>query len=228
LTLAVVSGDQQLAGHVYGSLSHLANHAGRSEEAIALARRGLTTMNDASANPDVQARLYAMEARGHAAQHDAAACMKLLGEAERAMARPFAVEPSPWVARFDAGSLASETARCMRLLGDWVEAQRQAQQIMTLRPTSRTRSRAFGQLALVTALIARDEIDEACALTGSVIEVTQSLASSLVTQQLAIVGRMLLPYQSTAVVKALLPVLADTLRERAWLAQAVGRDEQSV
>jgi transcriptional regulator with XRE-family HTH domain len=55
LTLAVVSGDQQLAAHVYGSLSHLANHAGRSEEAIALARRGLITMNEASANPDVQA-----------------------------------------------------------------------------------------------------------------------------------------------------------------------------
>jgi transcriptional regulator with XRE-family HTH domain len=228
LALAKVSGDQQLAAHVYGSLSHLANHAGRAEEAITLARRGLKMMDDTSANQDVQARLYAMEARGRAAQRDAEACMELLGQAERAMARPPLVEPSPWVAHFDAGSLASETARCMRLLGDWAEAQRQAEQIMALRPSSRARSRAFGQLALVTALIAREEVEEACAIAASVVDATKSLASSLVTQELAIVQRMLLPYQTTTAVKALQPVLADALQERAWLAQAVDHDEQGV
>ena len=228
LALATVSGDQQLAAHVYGSLSHLANHGGRPEEAILLAREGLARMDDSSMNQDVQARLYAMEARGRAAQRDTDACLKLLGQAECAMARPSAADASPWVARFDAGSLASETVRCMRLLGDWAEAQRQAEQIMTLRPTSRTRSRAFGQLALITTLLARDEIEEACALTADVLDATRSLASSLVAQQLAIVQHMLMPYRTAAVVEALLPALTDALRERAWLAQAIGRGEQSV
>jgi transcriptional regulator with XRE-family HTH domain len=228
LTLATVSGDRQLAAHVYGSLSHLASHIGRPDEAITFAQRGLAMMDGMSTNQAVQARLYAMEARGRAAQRHADASIRLLGQAEQAMARSSAIEPSPWVAHFDAGSLASETARCMRNIGDWAEAQRQAEQIMTLRPSSRTRSRAFGQLALVTALISREEVEEACALAGDVVETTNSLASSLVAQQLAIVQRMLLPYQATTAAKALMPVLADALRERHWLAQAGGHDGQSV
>lgn len=228
LSLVTVSGDRQLAAHVYGSLSHLANHIGRSDEPITLARRGLATMDGTSTNQDVQARLYAMEARGHAAQRDARSCMKLLGQAELAMARSSAVEPSPWVARFDAGSLASETARCMTLLGDWAETQRQAEQIMKMRPSGRTRSRAFGQLALVSALVAREEIEEACTLVGDVVEATKSLASSLVVAQLAIVHRMLLQYQTTTAVRTLLPVLADALHDRAWLARSMDHDEQGM
>lgn len=226
LALATMSGDRQLTAHVYGSLSHLASHCGQTGDAITLAQQGFAAMRGASSNPNLTARLLAMEARGYAARRDAAACARLLGQAENAMGRS-PVEPSPWVATFDAASLASETARCMRLLGDWGEARRQAEQIMTLRPTSRTRSRAFGQLALVTALIACDQIEEACSVANGVLEATRSLASSLVIAEITKVRRMLAPYQATTAVSTFLPVLDGALKERAWLTLAVGHDEQA-
>ncbi|KAB2370974.1 tetratricopeptide repeat protein [Actinomadura montaniterrae] len=67
-----------------------------------------------------------------------------------------------WVSPFDAGSLASEAARCMRQLGNLAEAERQARQIIKLRADSHTRSRAFATLLLVTVLIAQGRPDEAC------------------------------------------------------------------
>jgi hypothetical protein len=53
-----------------------------------------------------------------------------------------------WVSQFDEGSLASETTRCLRQLGDLEQGRQQAERIISLRPSHRTRSRAFGQLAL--------------------------------------------------------------------------------
>jgi hypothetical protein len=47
-----------------------------------------------------------------------------------------------WVSQFDEGSLASETTRCLRQLGDLERGRQQAERIISLRPSHRTRSRA--------------------------------------------------------------------------------------
>lgn len=78
-------------------------------------------------------------------------------------------EPSTWVSHFDEGSLASEAARCMQQLGKPVHAQRHAERIIELRPADRTRSRAFGQLNLIVALIEQGEPEQACALARDVL-----------------------------------------------------------
>lgn len=224
LDLVKIGGDRQLGVHVLGSMSHLAHHVGKPADAIALARRGRERLSGGPPQPELEARLLAMQARGFAALRRADECTKLLHEAERVLRLPHAEQPSPWVSRFDEGSLASEAARCLRQLGDLSEAQRQAERIISLRPGSRTRSRAFGQLILVTVLIAQGKPDEACAVAQEILDATQQLGSYLVIQQLLDLKQLLEPYRDSGVVADFLLCLEEALRGRLWLYQWLTKD----
>ena len=229
LALAGVGGDHQLSAHVLGSMSHLASHLDQPDEAIQLARQGQAVLRGGSPNPSLQARLLALEARGVAGRHhkDAAGCVQLLVDAERTLKTLLSEPASPWVSHFDEGSLASETARCMRQLGDFDEARRQAERIVMLRPTHRTRSRAFGQLALVAVLVAQGRPDEACDIATDVLAATQALGSYLVISQLLDLVRQLQPYRTNAAVSSFLDCLEPTIRERLELYQWLVKDGRS-
>jgi transcriptional regulator with XRE-family HTH domain len=229
LALAGVGGDHQPSAHVLGSMSHLASHLDQPDEAVQLARQGQAVLHGGSPNPNLQARLLALEARGVAGRHDkdAAGCVQLLVDAERTLETPPSEPASPWVSNFDEGSLASETARCMRQLGDFDEARRQAERIVMLRPTHRTRSRAFGQLALVAVLVAQGRPDEACDIATDVLAATQALGSYLVISQLLDLVRQLQPYRSNAAVSSFLDCLEPTIQERLGLYQWLARDGRS-
>jgi hypothetical protein len=125
LALVQVGGDHQLTAHILGSMSHLASHLGAPDEAIALARRGRAALHTGPANPALEARMLALEARGVAGK-DTAECARLLLRAERALNDTPAATVSTWVSHFDEGSLASETTRCLRPLGDLKQARQQA------------------------------------------------------------------------------------------------------
>jgi hypothetical protein len=170
--------------------------------------------------------LLALEARGFAGQanRDAAECVTLLLRAEKALEHTSTEPASPWISHFDEGSLASEAVRCMRQLGDLDEARRQAERIVTLRPSHRTRSRAFGQLALITVLIAQGKPDEACGIAYDVLAATQSLGSFLVIGQLLELQQALQPHRSSTVVRNFLACLLETVRERLWLYQWLTKD----
>jgi tetratricopeptide (TPR) repeat protein len=217
LDLVRVGGDHQLSAHVLASKSHLARHLRRPTEAIRLAKAGQEALNSASPNTELQARLLAMEARGHAALRDSAACTSALRQAEQTLDNAAAEPSSLWVSGFDHGSLASEAARCFRQLGHLDQARQQAERILTLRPAERARSRAFGQLILVTVLIAQGKPDEACGIAAEVLKATHSLGSFLVIQQLQDLRRLLQPYQSSSFVSAFLTSLEEALAERLWL-----------
>ncbi|MGH3850308.1 MAG: hypothetical protein ACRDRT_11480, partial [Pseudonocardiaceae bacterium] len=146
--LVQIGGDHHLRAHILASLSHLAYHRDEPDKALQLALRGRKTLRNGPPQPELDARLLAMQARGCAAHRDSARCTQLLAQAETALSGNHAEASSPWISRFDEGSLASEAARCMRQLGDLTEARRQAERIITLRPAERARSRAFGQLIL--------------------------------------------------------------------------------
>jgi hypothetical protein len=230
LALAGVGGDHQLRAHVMGSMSHLANHLGQPYQAITLARQGQEQLRAGAPNPHLEARMLALEARGHAALPgaDSSACARLLLRAERILEAdaPPTEEISPWVNGFDAGSLASEAARCMRHLGDLGQARLQAERVITLRPGHRTRSRAFGQLALVTVLIAQGEIDHACAIATDTLVATHTLGSYLVIDQLIQVQQRLQPYQGSPAVAEFLDCLQDAVRNRLPFYQLLAADQQ--
>lgn len=170
-----IGGDRQLNAHILGSMSHLTHHCGQPQKAMQLARRGHKALHGGPPQPQLQARLLTMHARGSAALGHREDCTRMLIQAEKTLDAAPAEQPSPWVSHFDEASLASETARCMRHLGDLSQAQRQAERIIELRPDTGTRSRAFGQLLLVTVLIAQGKPEQACAIAHDVLTATQSL-----------------------------------------------------
>lgn len=208
-------------------MSHLASYLGAPDEAIALARQGQAALHTGPANPALKARMLALEARGVASKDlaDPSECTRLLLRAERALEDAPAPAVSTWVSQFDEGSLASETTRCLRQLGDLEQARQQAERIISLRPSHRTRSRAFGQLALASVLIAKHEPDQACDIAADVLNGTQSLGSYLVLSQLINLRRQLEPYSGSMVVAGFLNCLQDAVRDRLAFYQLTAEDQ---
>ncbi|MBO2448728.1 hypothetical protein J4573_16620 [Actinomadura barringtoniae] len=224
LDLATIGGDFHLRAHIYASMSHLSIHAGKPSAAIDLARQGQQLLASGPPNPGLSARLLAMEARSLATLQQQKECSKALLHAEKALEKAASYTGSPWVSHFDEGSLASEAARCMRQVGALGEAEAQARQIISLRPSAHTRSRAFGQLLLITVLIAQDRPDEACSVGREVLDATESLSSYLVIEQLREVQDLLKPYRASRVVAEFLRRLHDVLRERVLLYRRLSAD----
>jgi len=221
LDLATVGEDSQLIAHILGSMAHLADHEHQPAEAIALARRGSRTLT--TPQPRLQARLLAIQARGHAALRQPRECVQLLTEAEAVLGHSPAEASSPWISHFDEGSLASESARCMRKLGDHQEARRQAERVIALRPTERTRSRAFGQLGLVAAHLAHGEPEEACAVACTVFDITESLSSYLVVQRLLQLSQLLKSYRDVVEIREFLDCVETALPRRLLTYQWLGQ-----
>jgi len=222
--LVKLSADVQLGAHILASMSHLAHHRNQPETAIALARRACKALGAHAPDPELQAQLLTMQAQGHAALGEARECRRLLIDAERALEEGHAEESSEWVSRFDEGSLATEAARCMQQLGDLSEARRQAERVVALRPSDRTRSRAFGQLILVRVLVSQGKPDEACALAQAVLDATRTLGSFLVAQQLLDLRDVMERHRTNSVVADFLSRLAEGRKERMWLGRSLSRD----
>jgi transcriptional regulator with XRE-family HTH domain len=221
--LVRIGGDQQLSAHIMASRSHLAHHTHQPARALELASTGRRLLGRDERSPALAARLTAMAARSHAAlrRHDMA--RNLLRQAESLLTRPTSEPPSPWISTFDEGALSGEAARCMRELNDPTEARRQAERVVALRGSERTRSWAFGQLMLASLLILDDQPDEAVRLATNVLEGTRSLGSYLVVRQLLDLGNQLHPYRSQRAVADFLDRLRDASRERLWLYRWIAR-----
>ncbi|TCC47968.1 XRE family transcriptional regulator [Kribbella capetownensis] len=211
--------DRQLGVHVLASLSHLAHHRADHHGAIHFAEMGQNSLAEGPANPELMARILAMQARGRAALGDERETRRLLGRAESALDGTREEAPSEWVNRFDSGSLASEAARCTRQLGRPAETQAHAHRVLELRPPDRTRSRALGQMFLIAALIDQGEPIEARRIACEVIETTQSLGSHLVLQKLQEIHNQLAPYAELPAVGDTRRLLNDAVRQRTWLQQ---------
>jgi hypothetical protein len=225
LVLANVAQDCQLPAHVLGGMSHLAHHLGQHEEAMQLARAGAGRLDEGPANPELAARLLAMEARGHAALGESAASARLLLRAEQTLDQVAAAERSEWVSRFDEASLAGEAARCLRRLGQLDEARRQAERVIALRPGDRARSRAFGQLILALVLVQERKLDEACAVGSQILDGTAAVSSFLVVRQLQRLRDVLAADQSAPAVAEFLGYLDEELRRRVNLYRALSADD---
>jgi transcriptional regulator with XRE-family HTH domain len=218
LALAEIGGDRQLHAHVLGSMSHLASHLARYDDAVGLARHGQEVLRAGPASGPVLARLLALEARGHAGlADDTTQWTGLLHQAEHLLGGSGNASESPWVSGFDVASLASEAGRCLRQHGDLPGARRQAEQIIMIRPAHRVRSRALGHLALARVLTAQGNHDEACGIGCDVLAATQSLASYPVLRQLRELRRDLEPHRSSAAVGGFIARFDDTIHEQSRL-----------
>lgn len=217
LDLAKTGGDVQLTAHVHASMSHLAHHLGQPGQAIKHAREGRAALDGGPRHPELEARLLAMQARGLAGLGHTEDSTKTLRLAEATLGKEAEEAPSQWVSGFDEGALANEAARCLRVVGDLSEAERQARRIIDLRPAERTRSRALGQILLAGVLVSQRKPDEACAAVHQVLADTKPLSSGFVITQLRDLRQMLEPHRGSRVVADFLECLDAELKERMWL-----------
>jgi transcriptional regulator with XRE-family HTH domain len=225
LALAGIGEDAQLRAHILAGMSHLALHVGHPDEAMELAGFGTAKLREGPANPELAARLMALEARAHAAWGESAACARLLLQAEQTLDSVLPAERSTWISRFDEGSLAGEAARSLRRLGQLARARQQAERVLTLRPVDRARSRAFGQLVLARVLIEERDLDEASEVGREVLDSTQALGSLLVVRQLQRLRDLLAANRSASPVAQFLEYLDEELRRRMVLYRSFSADE---
>ncbi|MEV6071955.1 helix-turn-helix domain-containing protein [Nocardia sp. NPDC052001] len=212
--LAKIGGDRQLLAHVYASMSHLALHQVQPREAMRHAYEGEMALRKAPGNPELAARLWSMQARGFAALGQRREALKLLDRAASTLTCTDTSWTSPWVSRFDEGSLSSEAARCWRQLGDLRRARVHVEQILDVRPPKRARSRAFAQLTLATILAQEGNPDQAHAVGSAVLDSTKLVASSVVIRHMGELHQRLQPYRHTSAIAEFLDRLGTDIRDR--------------
>jgi tetratricopeptide (TPR) repeat protein len=211
--LALAAGNDASVGNVCASMSHLAGQLDQSADAVRIAEAGLVRAQAVPGTVHLVARLHAMHARGLAMRGDAAGCRAALHEAERTLDAARNEPPAEWPAEFDAGSLASEAALCLRQLGDLPEAERQAHRILELRPGDRVRSRALGQLTLARVLVDAGRVDEAATVGQEVCQAVPSLTSTRVLARLDRLGAALARYRQVPEVSAFFAALPAARRD---------------
>ena len=214
LRLASLTGDVELTAHIHASVSHLAQHTGRSHEALHLAQMGADILRRKEHGPAIAARLHAMEARALASLGQRSECGRMLLAAERTLDRRPSQAPSPWVSPFDHASLAGEASQCMEQLRQFVAAGQHSERAISLRGSGHVRSRAFSQLRLANILATQGEIDHACAVIANAIGSTAQLSSHRVSELLHSLYAKLLPHMAATGVDDAVGALACALAAR--------------
>lgn len=198
--LARASEQIGVTANVQASMSHLAAHLARHENAVQLADEGIGMLDGIRAHRRLLARLQSMRARGLAGRGDTTLCRAALNDAERTLDRAHDDASGEWVSHFDAASLASEIAWCLHRLDDVNAAQRYAQTAIDLRTVDRVRSRTFAQLALAEILLTDGELERAAQLGDDVRATARTLTSARVRTQLVDLAGRLTPYRTSATV----------------------------
>ncbi|MET8799590.1 helix-turn-helix transcriptional regulator [Nocardia sp. NPDC004568] len=225
---AKLGSDRQLPVHIHTSLSHLDLHRGHPKRALRHAYEAESALSKAPASPELRARLLAMQARGFAALGEARQTHATLQRAADALDASAEYPLSPWVSRFDRGSLATEAARCARQLGERTRAAEYAQQVIDLRPPERVRSRALAQLILAMTLADQGHPEQACAIASDVIADTADLASHVVVRHLHELHERLEPFRGNRTVIAFLEHLWEAIRARTWIPAMVANQPDRV
>ncbi|WP_431914172.1 helix-turn-helix domain-containing protein [Micromonospora carbonacea] len=217
LALAEKSHDHHLVAQIHAGLSHLANHCGDARGALFHARNGLEHLRQAPSHGRLQARLLAMQARGFAIGGQPVDATRALADAEASLHKPI-TGTSEWLSPFDVTSFAIEAARCLLRVGDLAESHRRLQAALAVSPADRVRSRALAQLMLVTVLLGKGQIDEACVATHVVLDEIAGLGSGIIIDQLQHASILFGSHaKACAEVPPLLDRLRDTIHERSWI-----------
>lgn len=193
-----------LSANVCASMSHLATQLHSPRDAIRIADAGLATARKAEGASRLRARLFAMRVRGQALDGQTHECASSLRAAEHILDSSENEPPAEWIASFDHGSLASETALCFQSLGNLSGAERQASKAIELRDGDRVRSRAFAQLTLANVLVRRGRIAEAAIMGTHVCRLMRSLNSARVVTGLTDLACSLRPHSTVSEVRDLL------------------------
>ncbi|WP_369243915.1 hypothetical protein [Streptomyces sp. R41] len=200
LRLCAEGRDRVLGGQILAGLSHLATNLGRPDEGVALARAGIVTAKE-SGSPLGLMRLYAMSARGHAAQGRSDEASEALRLAERQLdASKGAAQESVWVRYLDHHYLQAESALCFRDLGLAAQAERTASESLSAN-ADRRRRQAISRSVLATAHLQQDRLDEAVGTATEALDTLSTVHSERSIQALRDFRRRLEPRRHEPVVQ---------------------------
>lgn len=170
------AGDEGIGGEILAALAHQAVYLGRPADAVDLARAAQVTARRAGLLT-LLTECYVMEAHGHAAADDAAACARALSDAEDAFGRATPANGPIWLAYFDEAYLSARMAHCFRDLGEARHAEQYARRSLDM-DGRYVRGKAFNLSLLATALAQQDDIEQSCAIGLRAVEVAAGLHSA--------------------------------------------------
>ena len=176
LAYARHGGDHALAAEVLAAQAHQALYLARPGAAVDLARAAQAAATR-HGSATLLTECLVMEAHGHAARDDAAACGAALAQAERTFDRAAREDDPAWLSYFDEAYLAARMAQCFRDLGEAGHAARYARRSLDM-DRRYVRGRAFNLALLATAHASQDEPEQAVHAGRQALDLTARLHSA--------------------------------------------------
>lgn len=201
LSLARGAGDHGFGGEILAGLAHQAIYIGQPRHALDLARAAQLSARRAQV-PSLLAEAYVLEAHAHAALSDGGSCALALHEADLAFDRRRPGEEPDWIGYFDEAYLAAKYAHCFRDLGDGAQAVRYARRSLDMDGRF-VRGRMFNLSLLASAHALCGDVEEACQVGTSALDLAAGLQSVRTRSYVADLRKRLEPLSREPVVAAL-------------------------
>ena len=158
-------------------MSHQAAYLRASAEAVDLARAAGRAAADAGIAA-IQAKCAVLEAQGHAAGGDEAACAAALDRAERAFDRADRTSDPQWIGYFDETYLAAKFGHCFTALGRGDLAQRFAARSLDMDGEHYVRGRQFNLALLAVAHAQTGDPEQASVIGMRAADAAEGLQSA--------------------------------------------------
>lgn len=177
LRLAEAAGDTHLGIEILSAMAHQAAFLGHGAEAVQLGTAAMREAADCGA-PVLAAEAAVMAAHGYAIDGDAAACGRLLLEAEQTLDRADRSADPRWVSFFDEAYLSAKRGHCLLAVGDLHGAIEAARRSLDMNGDAYVRGRMFNLSLLATSLAAAGDPDEAVAHGRIALDLTEDMRSA--------------------------------------------------
>ncbi|MBT8224188.1 MAG: hypothetical protein KJO75_01615 [Dactylosporangium sp.] len=186
LRMAAAAGDRALGAEILAAMSHQAAYLGSGPEAVDLAR--------AAGVAAIQAEAAVLEAQGHAAGRDEAACASALDRAERTLDRADRTSDPQWIGYFDESYLAAKFGHCFTALGRGDLAQRFAARSLDMDGRHYARGRQFNLALLAVAHAQAGDVEQAGSIGVQAAEAAEGLRSQRTRDYLSDLAKRLAPH----------------------------------
>ena len=201
LSLARGAGDHGLGGEILAGLAHQAIYIGQPRHALDLARAARLSARRAEIS-SLLAEAHVLEAHAHAALGDRTACARALHEADLAFDQRRPEDDPEWIRYFDEAYLAAKYAQCFRDLRDGPQAVRYARRSLDM-DGRYVRGRMFNLSLLASAHALCGDVEEACQVGASALDLAGGLQSVRTRSYVADLRKRLEPLGRTPAVAAL-------------------------
>ncbi|MDA3647044.1 transcriptional regulator [Saccharopolyspora indica] len=209
--LAEAGGDRSLAAYSLVRRALVTLYREDAQQTIALARRAQRT---AGASARVLGLAAQREAQGHALAGDYDSCMRSLDRARRFLSDP-ASESGPVLGPANLSDpVAMVSGWCLHDLGRTKEAAAALDRELQRVPPTALRSAARYGVRRALAHAGAGDVDQACALLGSVLGTVDAVSSATITTDLRRLARALSRFHTAPAVRELQPRLIATLHQQ--------------